>query len=359
MSTQPLRSSLALHVRRQRPRSCGPAALERIVWIHEQIGRGETITAEDVARKFEVSSRTIKRDLDLMRDRIGVPIAWDPSERTYHYTRPCDLLPLLRIEADEALALALAGETFAAWRGSALGQALSSALEKVASVVGGAVSVSGDALSKILFAPAEPTADAEHRFFALLLEAIQRRRELSIAYQKPKANQGPEFRTVHPLHLAYLDHRWMLVAYDVKRAACRSFLLARIQAVEWTGRRFEPPAGFRIDAYLSGSVGRFAGTDEHLVRIAVDATAAPYLRERPWHSTQTLVERAGGAIEVTLRLNNLIDIERRVLACGVHVEVLEPRELRESIRAIVAALAYRYGGAEGRVLRDWVATGQP
>ena len=65
--------------------------------------------------------RTIKRDIEFMRDRFGAPIAWDRANRAYYYTHHCDLLPLLRIDADEALALALARNTFAAWRGSPLG----------------------------------------------------------------------------------------------------------------------------------------------------------------------------------------------------------------------------------------------
>jgi predicted DNA-binding transcriptional regulator YafY len=326
-------------------RGCGRSALARVMRIHERLGNEQQITAESVAREFEVSPRTIKRDIELMRDRLGVPIAWDASSRSYYYTHHCDLLPLLRIDADEALALALAGKTFAAWHGSPLGQALNGALEKIASVVGGAVSIPGEALATVLFAPEDPAADAEHRHFATLLEAIHRRRELRLEYRKPKANAATETRTVHPLHLAYLEHRWMLVAHDVGRDAPRNFLLARIREVAPTGAQFANPAGFDLAAYLRGSLGRFSGAGEHEVRIALDAIAAPYVRERPWHPSQRIAERTDGGIEVTLRLNNLIDIERRVLACGAHAEVLAPAELRASVHATAAAMLARYASA--------------
>jgi predicted DNA-binding transcriptional regulator YafY len=314
--------------------------------IHERLGHEQQITAESVAREFEVSSRTIKRDIELMRDRLGVPIAWDAVSRSYFYTHHCDLLPLLRIDADEALALALAGKTFAAWHGSPLGQALTTALEKIARVVGGAVSVPGETLQQVLFAPDDPSAEAEHRHFAVLLEAIHRRRELRLEYRKPKTNAATETRTVHPLHLAYLEHRWMLVAHDARRDAPRNFLLARIRDVAPTGSRFEPPSGFDLATYLRGSLGRFSGAGEHEVRIALDAVAAPYVRERPWHASQKIVERPDGGIELTLRLNNLIDIERRVLACGAHAEVLAPAELRETLRAAAASMLARYTPAQ-------------
>jgi predicted DNA-binding transcriptional regulator YafY len=134
----------------------------------------------------------------------------------------------------------------------------------------------------------------------------------------------------------------MLVAHDRTRNALRNFLLARIQSAEPTGARFDPPSSFDAKQYFGGSLGRFAGETEYDVRVRLDATAAPYVRERPWHASQIVTECSGGEIEVTLRLNNLIDIERRILACGAHAEVLAPVELRERLRQAAIAMAARY-----------------
>jgi predicted DNA-binding transcriptional regulator YafY len=278
-----------------------------------------------------------------MRDRLGVPIAWQPSNHSYHYTQPCDLLPLLRFDADEALALVLASRTFAAWSGSVLGRALTAALEKLAPVLGGAVSLPGEALRNFVYQPtAHPEADAEHHWFAFALEAIQRRRELEITYQKPHARSAVETRILHPLHLAFLDHRWMLIAHDTRRDAIRNFLLTRIRTAKPTGGGFTPPADFDVTDYLGGSLGRFTGGSEYVVRIAFDATAAPYVRETPWHSSQIIRELPAGAIETELRLNNLIDIQRRLLACGSHARVITPHDLREAIAAEIATMARLY-----------------
>lgn len=341
-TSKPLLSSPVLAARRRLVRDCGRSALSRIVHLHRRLSHEQFVTSESLARELEVSSRTIKRDIACLRDELGAPIAWDAGTHTYTYTAHCDLLPLLRIDADEALALALAGKTFAAWHGSPLGRALTSALEKIAPIVGGAVSLPVGDLKDLLFASDDPAADAEHRHFALLLEAIHRRRELRIVYQKPKAHATAETRTLHPLHLAYLEHRWMLVAYDPSRSALRNFVLARIREAQATGARFEPPVNFDRKKYLSGSLGRFVGEIDHDVRLTIDADAAPYLRERPWHPSQKITERPDGSIEVSFRLNYLHDIERRVLACGAHAEVLAPPELRERIRASVTLLAARY-----------------
>lgn len=317
--------------------------MERIIRIHERLGNEQHVTSSSLAAELETSSRTIKRDIEFMRDRLGVPIAWHAATHTYHYTHHCDLLPLLRLDADEALALVLAGCTFSAWSGSALGRALTAALEKLAPVIGGAVSLPGEALSAFIYqSRAHPEADAEHRWFAVALEAIQRRRELVIQYQKPRARSAIESRTLHPLHLAFLDHRWMLIAHDTGRRAIRNFLLTRIRTAKPTGGRFVPPADFDVTTYLGGSLGRFTGATEHVVRIAFDGTAAPYVRETPWHPSQINRELSDGTLEVNLRLNNLIDIQRRLLACGCHAKVIGPPELREAIAAEIAGMAHSY-----------------
>lgn len=324
--------------------NCGRATLRRVLFIHERLGNGFPVTAVSLARELEASQRTIKRDIEFMRDQLGAPIEWDGGVRSYVYTAPCDILPLLRLDAGEALALTLAGRTFAAWHGTPLGRALSAALNKIAGVVGGAVSLPVSEIDHLVSHQpgAGGAADAEHRHFATSLEAIIRHRVLRLVYQKPRAGAPPETRLVHPLHLACLDHRWVLIAHDPTRRALRNFLLGRIREAHATPQAFEPPPDLDLPAYLRGSLGRFTGGDEIEIRLVFDAELAPYLRENPWHTSQVVIDRPDDSIEVTLRLNNLTDVRRHILACGRHVEVLAPATLRETIHAEATALAERH-----------------
>lgn len=322
--------------------SCGYAVLRRVLFIHERLGNRHRANAVTLARELEVTPRTIKRDLAFMQDQLGAPIEWDASTGTYRYTRECDLLPLLRLDAAEIMALALAGKTFAAWGGTPLGQALAAALGKIAGVVGGAISLPMTALGDLVFQPDNgAAASAEYRWIAVALEAIQRRRVLRLDYRKPGARTA-EKREVHPLHLAFLDHRWVLVAHDPARHDRRNFLLARIQHAAATPATFASPPGFDLQAYLRGSLGRFTGEKEIEVELLFAPALEAYLRESPWHSSQQLAPKPDGRVACRLRLNNLIDIRRRVLACGAQVEVLAPAELRDSLRTEAAALVARY-----------------
>src|SRR5690606_23652880 len=181
-------SSAQQRPRRRVRRQTSPNAtfLARILRLHALLAEGSSVTSVALAADFEVTERTIKRDIAFMRDQLGCPLAWDAGRHSYVYTAPCDILPLLRLTADEALSLTLAGRTFAAWAGSPLGEALSAALGKIAGVVGGAVSLPAAAVSDLVFQPEDnPTSGMEQKHFPILLEAIRRRRELQIRYCKP------------------------------------------------------------------------------------------------------------------------------------------------------------------------------
>jgi len=319
----------------------GPAATTRVFELHEILAAGRPLNATTFAREHELSTRTVKRDIERLRDFHHAPIVWDARARSYRYTAPFDLLTGLRLGADEALAVVLAGRTFAAWEGTPLGRTLTATLEKVARFAGAAVSFPAADLRAVLHQEESALDAPELRHFTGLLEDILARRELVIVYQKPAAARA-ERRTVRPLHLAYLEHRWMLVAEDTAKAEWRNFVLARIQAIERTANRFCPPPTARLKAYLRGSLGRFTGKTEIEVRLRFDATAAPYVRERPWHASQTVRDLPDGGAEATFRLNNLIDVQRRILANGRHVEALAPPELRASVAAEIAALAAAY-----------------
>jgi predicted DNA-binding transcriptional regulator YafY len=327
-------------------RHAGPAATTRVFNLHEILAAGQPLNAIAFAREHELSARTVKRDIERLRDFHHAPIIWDAKARTYRYTAPFDLLTGLRLDADEILALVLARRTFAAWGKSPLGRTLAAALGKIARFAGSSVSLPADDLRALLFQPEvkDLAADTEQRHFARLLDDISGRREIVVHYRKPAAT-STERRVLHPLHLAHLDHRWMLVAAEPGREKWKSFLLSRIQRIEATAHRFTAPPTKALKTHLAGNLGRFTGEKEIEVRLRFSTTAAPYVKERPWHDSQKLSPRPDGGAEVTLTLNNLIDVQRRILANGRHVEVLSPPELRQDIAAEIAALSLVYSSA--------------
>lgn len=316
--------------------------IERIFAIHERLCSGRRVTVAALAAALEVSRRTVKRDIEYLRDRLGAPIAYDRARRGYVFERPFERLPLLRVSADEALAVAMARRVFAGWEDSALGTALTAALEKIAEVVGHSFSVSADELQALVVPPpGGELAQTERSRLARLLEAASARRAVAFRYRKPH-DATAALRTVHPLHLARLDHQWTLIAFDGEQGGIRKFLLGRMEGLKLLPETFEPPAGFDPIRYLAGSIGRFTGEDSHEVAIRFDAFAAPFVREQTWRPDHRLEPLPDDGLVLHLRLNNLVDIQRYVLSWGGHAEALEPAELRRSVADALEEARARY-----------------
>lgn len=309
----------------------------RMLRIHERLSGGDVVSLAAFSESLEVSDRTVKRDLEYMRDQYTAPIEWDREKRGYWYTRPFDKLPAVRLSAEEAVAIVLASKVFSAWSESSLGSALEAALEKLSARIDDVVSISSEELDGLIVAPPEDEGRAREReLLGVLIEAASDHHEIEIIYKKPHSDQ--ERRRARPLHLARLQGEWTLIAFDCSRQAIRKFLLSRMSSIQVGDKTFERPEDFDPEAYLSGSVGRHTGDDRFAVVIEFDSFAAPYVREEHWRPARRVETLADGGIRVNMTLNNLIDIRRYVLSWGRHARVIEPVELRSAVQEEIEAM---------------------
>lgn len=305
------------------------------------INRGEQrVTAGSVAADFEVDRRTIKRDIEFMRERLGVPIRWHGTCQTYYYTRHFPALPLFRLTEKDLTVLALANQRFAAWAGVSMAGVLRGIFKKFMAAAGNS-SALPEAAAGDDFAPLTEFAAREQENLAPMWEATLRRREVQIAYRKRGATTT-ETRTIEPLHVDCPGRRWIVIARDRAHRDYRTFRLGRIRALEPTGKTFQVPADFEAAKFLRGSIGAYTGREEHEVRLLACDHAAVFAEEEGFHRSQTLVHRADGRVEVTLRLNNLVEIKYELLRWVGEVEVLSPASLRAAIGAAHRAALVPY-----------------
>jgi predicted DNA-binding transcriptional regulator YafY len=124
----------------------------------------------------------------------------------------------------------------------------------------------------------------------------------------------------------------------------RTFVPARIRALEATGATFDPPADFRIEDYLARSFAVLRGGEGevHRVRLRFTGEAVKYVRERAWHASQVAEPLPDGSLVVSLELGHLREVERWALSWGADCEVLEPAELRGRVASASARAAARY-----------------
>ena len=315
--------------------------LERMLRIHQALQAEKFPNATQLAAELEVSTKSIQRDLDFMRDRLQLPIEYNPQRFGYHYTGEVTSFPTMHITEGELVALVIAEKALEQYRGTQFEKPLLSAIRKIEQSLPDTISLNlSDIEQTISFRTrAEPILNLET--FDVLAKATAQRRQLELTYRKAGSREG-EVRVIDPYHLANINGEWYLFAYDHARKDIRTFVPARVLALRPTGKTFQRSQKFSLEKRLRGSFGVHSSEGEFEVVLRFNAHAADYVREKKWHESQQLRELKGGGVELTLKLSSLGEIQRWVLSWGGDVQVLKPKELAAGVLGAARQILANY-----------------
>jgi predicted DNA-binding transcriptional regulator YafY len=235
----------------------------------------------ELAGRLQVSPRTLRRDVDRLRE-LGYPVqAHRGVEGGYQLTAGSTMPPLV-MDDDDAVALAI-GLQAAAYSGVAgIAESSVRALGKVVQVMPARLRRRVEALSAMTVpaswdnagwdsAGRDSTSRASVDPVILTSLALACRDTERIRFSYAGADGRRADRHVEPYRLVLLSHRWYLVSYDLARHGWRSFRLDRLGAVTGTGTRFRPrplPAADAADFVRAGIRNVSAAYDVEVIVMA-------------------------------------------------------------------------------------------
>lgn len=215
---------------------------DRLFRLLLELRRGRIVTARELARRLEVSERTVYRDVaDLSAS--GIPIA---GEAGVGYRLAGFELPPLMFDRDEVEALVLGARVAEAWGDGALAGAARSALAKIEAVLPRGRERLVEETR--LYAPVHGEPPAEKLPLSDLRAAVRDRRRVRLFYRDAEARESE--RTVRPLALSFYPPVWLLIAWCELRRDFRNFRLDRVLSQEVTSERFEEEPGRTLADYL-------------------------------------------------------------------------------------------------------------
>ncbi|MEO1592554.1 MAG: HTH domain-containing protein, partial [Cyanobacteria bacterium J06632_22] len=171
--------------------------LERLIRLDELLRSHGRHTADSLAEALERSERTIRSDLEYLRDRYDAPIEWN-RQRGWHYTRNDWRLPTVPLSQGELFALTLGARMLSAYGGSVHEQQLRSAIGQLINRLPEQMQVDLQALSdeRVLFSP-KATVEIDQVIWQRLMFACQTDRQVRMHYFTAQRNQETE-RVVDP-----------------------------------------------------------------------------------------------------------------------------------------------------------------
>ncbi len=225
---------------------------------------------DELAQRLEVRGRTLRRDLERLRD-LGYAVDATRGVAGGYQLRAGGQLPPLLLEDEEAVAIAVGLRSAAAGSVGGLEETAVQALTKVLGLMPPPLRRRMDALTSQTETPTPWGGGPSVPAVVLTTLAQACRDDELVTFDYEARGAEVTHRRVEPHRLVSLGRRWYLVCYDRDRHDWRSFRVDRISAPVATGQRFRPrdlPAASALEFVQAG----FKQIPQrHAVRVRVSA----------------------------------------------------------------------------------------
>jgi predicted DNA-binding transcriptional regulator YafY len=314
----------------------------RLVYIDQEIGRGTYPNCTSLARGWEVSSKTIQRDLDYLRDSLQAPIEYDSRRHGYYYTEGTWKMPAVDLHESDLFAIFIAEQALEQYAGTPIHERLSAIFDRIRQSLPATVAVDPSSFGGAFTFQPRPVPQVSTEAWDAVMGALRKGRRLRIRYRIVRAGTIT-VRTIDPLRLVSREGEWYLLAWDRNQKGVRTFALARFLAAEELTEARTIPEGLDDASFAKDGFGGYWGTEEHSVRIRFTRAAAPYVEERTWHPTQHIERERDGSIVLSMKTSHLSGVRRWLLSWGSAARALEPRELVLEVADELEKAARMYG----------------
>jgi predicted DNA-binding transcriptional regulator YafY len=280
----------------------------------------------ELAARLEVSPRTLRRDVDRLRE-LGYPVDAGRGVGGGYQLKAGASLPPLLLDDEEAVAIAVGLRTAAGGSIAGIEEASLRALTKLVGVLPPRLRRRVDALQgyTVPASIAGPTVDPAA--LTLLAQACRDQERVRFHYSPP--GRSPHQRAVEPHRLVSYGRRWYLVAWDINRGDWRTFRIDRLAAPEglrFTFRPRELPGGDAA-AFVQHSL---ASQPRYEVAVLVRAPAAEVQSVvSQWGSVDRIDERS---CCLRMQVDSFGWPTMVLSAIGADFRVLEPPELAAHLR---------------------------
>ena len=325
---------------------CGPLMnrTDRLVAMVMYFQGRRLVRAEELATHFEVSVRTVYRDVAALSE-AGVPVSGEAGVgyslvKGYH-------LPPVMFTGDEAMALFVGAEMVNRFTDASLSLPMESAVLKLRAVLPREQQDDVDRLARALVV-AGGGALREGLDQTVLLpiqQAVVSRRVLRLCYRAPGQSE-PTRRDVEPLGIVFYGGAWYLIAWCRLRKDLRQFKLQRVETLTLLDERFPQRSEFSMTDYLD----RWMAHETQVpVRVWFAASAVERAKRESYSGFVDSAPAREG-VEARLMTFSLPWFARWLLSFGMDAEAIEPTELRVLVAKEAERVLRRYDQAPDRTL---------
>lgn len=298
---------------------------------------GRRWSTEDLTAAMHLQPRTLRRDIERLKE-LGYPVDSVRGPGGYYRLSPGKTLPPIMFDDEEAIAAALGlrlvavGQTGVKIPFDSAGRAE----KKLRRLLPTRLRDKTDALLAAIDVEDMRGAQASTEQLATIADAVTRKKTLTFNHE---GSRGLMERTVEPVRLIHLDHRWYLYCWDTDRADWRAFRVDRIVGTPQIGLGFAPRT-LPAENLVEHLGEQFHGGDR--LRIVVDLEATVQRAATRLHRVDgTLDPLPNGGCRYTAFVDSYQWLAMVLLVSDMRFAVVEPSGFRDYVHGV----ARRFGSA--------------
>ena len=317
---------------------------DRVVSIFLLLQTRSVVTAKFLSEQFEVSERTIYRDIRTL-ENAGIPIGSEAGvgyflERGYH-------LPPVSFTLDEAASILLGEKLLVSSLDANSRQDFKQALNKIKAVVDTTDKdylASLDADSAALptgsqFPNERPNSQSEDRWLRECRRALLHRNLVEIDYLAVNSEQ-PTSRQIEPIGLYYYGWHWHLIGWCRLREGYRDFRLDRITSFVPQAEQFPRHSRLTLQQYLDEQPDK-EGLQE--VELLFDSASARYVQEQRYMFGFIDEEQVAEGVKMRFLTHVPDYMARWLLQYTDGVKVLKGEAMKTSLQQLSQQLFAHWG----------------
>lgn len=312
-----------------------PNRFDRIVAIMTQLQSKKVVKAQELAARFQVSIRTIYRDIRSL-EASGIPIA---AEAGVGYSISDGYkLPPVSFTREEASSFLTAEKLMGRFSDKSLGTHFESALFKVKAILKEHEKewLSSLEQNMLVGGSSKPFADTAPDALNMLMNGIGQKTQVEVTYHAFDSN-NPTVRKLEPIGLYHDNNVWYLMAYCHLRSDYRKFRSDRIleiKALQTHFTREHQPLSY----YLSQNQD---DREKYRVVVRIDTSVLKYIRSNFRHHGLKSENMLGDQTELTFITAERDYFLRWYLMFADCAEIIEPPSFRERLGVLLSEIQKR------------------
>jgi len=301
---------------------------DRLIGILLKLDEKKKVTARELAKKFEVSVRTIYRDIDVLS--LEYPIRAEAGPEGGYSLMPGYKLPPIPFSRKDVVALTLMGGVVAQKLGLIESKMFNNAYRKLLTQLREGTGGEAENLSDRILIDVEPwkTVPKIPRVLEKIRKALSENKIITFQYEKPGGKV--ETQKVNPYGLCYRSGFWYLVGFSHKRKNIRLFRTDRFSRLVITDEKFRLDPKFNLKKFWTEDLPKEYENKGREVKIVFDKSVANDIKKTGWGAGKTR-ELKDGKLELTFKTFDTKRLVSFVLSFGSKAELIEPEYIHKHL----------------------------